>query len=549
MSYLVLSRKWRPQVFEELVGQDHVSHALISAIKQDRIASAYLFCGPRGTGKTSTARILAKALNCLSTESPTIKPCGKCQNCKEIAAGHSLDVVEIDGASNRGIDDIRQLRENVHYAPSNSRRKIYIIDEVHMLTREAFNALLKTLEEPPKHINFIFATTEPHKIMPTILSRCQRFFFRRIPFETIKAKLQEVCTAEGIDIDDSALELISKKADGGLRDAESLLDQVASATKDKISIELTVNVLGIMQSESTENLINSFVTHNMLDALIELKQLREQGIAPSNVILGLLETLHNVIAAKIGAKYDKLPSKINQIPNQVTLSILLRISKLLSKCLNEISYSPQPQLLLETLIIQIIHFDDGVDVQEILNYLHKGFRPEGPVLPQESKSSSIPIKPIKRNTTLSSKKIQKKTPSKLTKKTLVPTLPQKKWKPGEEKQLFEEFLHSIKDKLRLSTILRQSSIEFMDADTLCLTLPDNDSEWMHRNGKGLLQDLFSEFMNTRISIKLKKQKPVDKGSNKKGSELLFQDDTLNRILKEFKGSNLQIEQEQKNENN
>ena len=242
MSYIVLARKWRPQNFDEVVGQPHITTTLKNAISLGRVAHAYLFTGPRGIGKTSTARILAKALNC--TQGPTIHPCDRCDSCKEIMVSNSLDVLEIDGASNRGIDEIRNLRENVRFAPAKGRFKVYIIDEVHMLTQEAFNALLKTLEEPPHHVKFIFATTRPHKIPPTILSRCQRFDFKRIPVNDLLAKLKNIAEVEKLKVSKEALFYIARVSEGSMRDAESILDQLASFCDSTIEVNDVVSVLG-----------------------------------------------------------------------------------------------------------------------------------------------------------------------------------------------------------------------------------------------------------------------------------------------------------------
>ncbi len=232
MSYEVFARKYRPQTFDDLVGQPHVSRTLKNAVAQNRLAHAYLFVGPRGIGKTSTARILAKSLNCVN--GPTATPCGECDNCREIAAGNSLDVIEIDGASNNSVEDVRQLRENVRYAPAKGRYKIYLIDEVHMLSPAAFNALLKTLEEPPAHVKFIFATTEPQKVLPTILSRCQRFDLHRIPANLIAQHLQFIAGKEKITLEPAAAHAIARGAEGGMRDAESMLDQLVAFCGEKI---------------------------------------------------------------------------------------------------------------------------------------------------------------------------------------------------------------------------------------------------------------------------------------------------------------------------
>jgi DNA polymerase-3 subunit gamma/tau len=243
MSYVALYRTWRPQDFDSLVGQDHIRTALTNALEMGKIAHAYLFTGPRGTGKTSTARILAKALNC--EKGPTAHPCNECSNCKQITAGSSMDVIEIDAASNRGIDEIRQLRERVSFAPVNCRYKVYIIDEVHMITTDAFNALLKTLEEPPEHVVFILATTEPQKIPATIHSRCQRYDFHRVSVEDIAKHLAKVAKGSGIDADEEALHLMAIQADGGMRDAVSLLDQCAVMDK-KVTATTVRQVLGIV---------------------------------------------------------------------------------------------------------------------------------------------------------------------------------------------------------------------------------------------------------------------------------------------------------------
>src|SRR2546426_6751330 len=243
MSYQVIARKYRPQRFSDVVGQEHVTQTLANAIKQNRIAHAYLFCGPRGTGKTTIARIFAKSLNC--TGGPQADFDDNDPRCQEITEGRSLDVLEIDGASNRGIEEIRALRETVKYTPASSRFKIYIIDEVHMLTKEAFNALLKTLEEPPAHVKFMFATTEPEKILLTILSRCQRFDLRRIPSALISQHLAHIAQQEKVKIDDEALFAIARGADGGMRDAESALDQLISFCGDRIEESDVLSMFGL----------------------------------------------------------------------------------------------------------------------------------------------------------------------------------------------------------------------------------------------------------------------------------------------------------------
>ena len=275
MAYEVLARKWRPQKFDDVVGQEHVTQTLKNAIKGDRVAHAYLFVGPRGVGKTSTARIFAKALNC--EKGPTATPCDQCDSCKEIMAGNNLDVLEIDAASNTGVDNVRDLRDNVRYAPSRGPFKIYIIDEVHMLSTAAFNALLKTLEEPPKHVKFVFATTEPQKVPATILSRCQRFDLRRISVKDIVKRLTEVAEAEKIEIDEDAMLAIARGAEGGLRDAESSLDQLIAFRGKNIGEEDVLSVFGLVARHALDELAVAVLKGNIVAAIKLVAEMDESG--------------------------------------------------------------------------------------------------------------------------------------------------------------------------------------------------------------------------------------------------------------------------------
>jgi len=304
MPYTVFALKWRPKNFDEIIGQNHIVATLKNAIQRNRMAHAYLFAGPRGVGKTSTARILAKALNC--KEGPTAQPCLKCSSCNEIATSRSLDVIEIDGASNRGIDEIRVLRENVKFSPVGGKFKIYIIDEVHMLTQEAFNALLKTLEEPPEFVKFIFATTAPHKVIPTILSRCQRFDFRRIPALEISAQLERIASSEKVAVEKEVLFAIAKASDGSLRDAESVLDQLISFSKEKISLKDVVSVLGLVNQESLFEITDRIIQKDALGALSLLNALVDNGKDIQVFSSNLIEHFRNLMIAKVSRGDVKL---------------------------------------------------------------------------------------------------------------------------------------------------------------------------------------------------------------------------------------------------
>ncbi len=330
MSYLVLARKYRPQNFQELVGQDHITKGFRDAITTGRIGHAFLFTGPRGIGKTSCARILAKCLNC--EKGPTLTPCGECHPCKEIASGNSFDVIEIDAASNRGIDEIRTLRENVKFAPSFAKFKIYIIDEVHMLTTEAFNALLKTLEEPPAHVKFILATTESHKIPPTILSRCQRFDFKRISVETIIANLQGICKKENVDAQDEALFAIAKASQGSMRDALSILDQLSSFGSQSVEAKDVYGMLGLVETDLIFTLTDALINKDCAKALDIFEQLIEKGKDVRQLGRDLTEYFRHLMIVKIGGvslnaliDFPKLfKERLNQQAERISLPLILR---------------------------------------------------------------------------------------------------------------------------------------------------------------------------------------------------------------------------------
>jgi DNA polymerase III subunit gamma/tau len=297
MSYTVFALKWRPKGFDEIVGQDHITTQLKSAIEKDRLAHAYLFAGPRGVGKTSTARILAKALNC--QKGPTATPCGVCPSCVEIAKGSSLDVLEIDGASNRGIDEIRTLRENVKFSPAQGRFKVYIIDEVHQITTDGFNALLKTLEEPPAFVKFIFATTHAHKVPPTILSRCQRLDFRRISVMEIIQQLEKIVAVEKLKVDRDVLVSIARSSDGALRDAESVLDQLIAFAKDRVSHDDVISMLGLVEQSALFALTDRIIAHDPKGILELLNEIINQGKDMAVLLSNLIEHFRNLMVAKV----------------------------------------------------------------------------------------------------------------------------------------------------------------------------------------------------------------------------------------------------------
>lgn len=359
MYYRTLYREWRPQDFNEMVGQEHVCRILKNALSSGRVSHAYLFSGPRGTGKTSTAKILAKGLNCAC--GPTPEPCNQCSACKRITAGEFLDVLEIDGASNRGIDEVRELREKVQLAPVEGRNKVYIIDEVHMLTTEAFNALLKTLEDPPDHVVFIFATTEAHKIPLTVLSRCQQLEFHRLPVAAIVERLQEVAVQEEVEIEPKTLFLLAKKAEGSLRDALGLLDQCIAFAEKEIGHEEVIDILGVSAGENLEAIGGALAEKNVAALLKILNELLDRGRDPRQLVKDLINYFRNLLVVKVCTDPGDLVAVtadegqvLNKQAQYFTPEQLLTIIELLAHTESEVRWSAQPRILLEVLAVRLV---------------------------------------------------------------------------------------------------------------------------------------------------------------------------------------------------
>ena len=372
MEYLVLARKFRPQTFEDVAGQEHVVKTLRNAIGQGRVAHAFLFSGPRGVGKTSVARILAKSLNC--EKGPTATPCNVCSNCREITAGNSLDVREIDGASNRGIDEIRELRENVKFAPAAAKYKIYIIDEVHMLSGSAFNALLKTLEEPPAHVIFIFATTENHKVPATILSRCQCYDFRRISLAEIAANLGKVAAAEGIQISPAALIWIAEAGDGSMRDGQSIFDQVISYAGMKIADTDVEEILGLVDRKYLFSLSEAVLQRDAGRCLTILEEAYLAGIDMKHFYQMMLKHFRNLLLVKIAAdgssSFDIAPEQIQKLKNQVqpiSRETLQRYLEILIKEEDSFRRSQEARMKLETVIVGLAYLEPIIPLGDIIS--------------------------------------------------------------------------------------------------------------------------------------------------------------------------------------
>ena len=375
VSYRVFARKYRPQTFEEVVGQEHITRTLQNAISSGRVAQAYLFVGPRGIGKTSTARILAKALNC--AEGPTAVPCGKCDACREIAEGRSLDVLEIDGASNNGVENIRELRDNTAYAPAHGPYKIYLIDEVHMLSAGAFNALLKTLEEPPEHVKFIFATTEAQKVPATITSRCQRFDLRRIPARAIAKHLLVIAEKENILLEPGAADAIARGAEGALRDAESMLDQCVAFCGEKISAQDVMSVFGFTSREAIAGLVEHILQR---DATGSLKIVAEQAEAGKD--------LSRLLGDLIGQVRDLLVANVTEHPSAPRSELLMLLDHF-AETESRMRWAADKKLQLDVAVIKATHLLDQTSLDEVIETL-TAFRGSASLPPRSTPPQSKP---------------------------------------------------------------------------------------------------------------------------------------------------------------
>jgi DNA polymerase-3 subunit gamma/tau len=375
--YRVLARKYRPQTFSELIGQDAMVKTLANAIARGRIAHAFLLTGVRGVGKTSTARLIAKALNCIGPDGqggPTITPCNVCEPCRAISEGRHIDVIEMDAASHTGIDDVREIIDAVRYASVSARYKIYIIDEVHMLSKSAFNALLKTLEEPPEHVKFLFATTEVNKVPVTVLSRCQRFDLRRIPAEKLAAHFSEVSKSEGVDVEPEALGMIARAAEGSVRDGLSMLDQAIAHGAGTVTSEQVRDMLGLADRGRIRRLLQLVLSGDATAALAELDEAHELGIDPMQLLRGLMESLHAATRAKAGATADALQSAEErdasaEMARQLSWGTIHRLWQMLLKGLQDVEIAPDPREAAEMALLRLIHAAEMPDPAALLQKL------------------------------------------------------------------------------------------------------------------------------------------------------------------------------------
>ncbi len=541
MSYLVLARKYRPQFFHQVVKQEHVIQTLKNAIQSKRVPHALLFTGPRGTGKTTIARILAKAMNCKRISES--EPCNECQSCIEITHGNAADVFEIDGASNNSVDQVRELRENSKYLPIHSSHKIYIIDEVHMLSTAAFNALLKTIEEPPPHILFFFATTEPHKIPITILSRCQRHDLKRVGFHDICELLKSICITEAIPIPEPSLSIIAREADGSIRDALSLLDQVMLFSQGDVTQDHVVSVLGIIDRATLFELSQAVFSQHLKDILTCLETLYYRGKDLHRLYSELIEHFRNLLFVKMGKKTKELvdlsDADMSIISNQVETISVTHLHQLIQILFQEetiIKYSSQPKIALEMVFVKMVQLSPALSIDTLIDkidHLYQNIHKFTGQTPAVSKSAE------KGENRLTDDKIYEQTTQYPTvqqnhihansqpseeKSYSVPELP----KDDNPKQQWWAFLTSINEKQpALSALLKQCNLKLFDGNRIELeTEAQSYAQKRIIKQINILETLAKDFFHNPVTIGINEhtektfEKPLEKQTLKKTPQVL-----------------------------
>lgn len=512
--YIVTARKWRPMKFEDVVGQNHVTATLRNAIAGKRLAHAYLFSGPRGVGKTTTARLLAKAVNCLNPQ--VENPDNTCDNCREITEGRSFDVLEIDGASNRGVEEIRNLRESVRYAPSKSHYKVYIIDEVHMLTKEAFNALLKTLEEPPQHVLFVFATTEIHKVPATILSRCQRFDFRRITVAETTENLKAIAREEDLQFDDDALRLVAKRGDGSLRDAQSLFDQAVSLCGRTITYGQIVQALNIVGEEFYFRVTDLIKTKDARGGILLVEELLTQGHDIKEFLVGLAEHFRNILISKTTGSTalieatDVVRMRYAMEAKAFTTADLLRYLRCVNGTEAAIRWSSHPRFKLEADLIQMITMAGAPDVAEVLdglNMLKKKLgdgvsprvaeeSPKAPLQTQYRAGSSSRPEPAHPQPVPA--------PAAAQKRAVPPPIAE-----GEVSARWQEFVAEVrKHRISLGSVLESTSFLGVKDGAISIGCADDFTAAAIQRNKESLMEMFQQVFKTSVRLDIEVQGTV-----------------------------------------
>ena len=555
-SYLVIARKWRPTSFDQVIGQEHVTQTLKNAITGDRVAHAYLFTGPRGVGKTTVARILAKALNC--EKAPTLEPCGKCAVCTEIGQGTSMDVVEIDGASNRGIDEIRNLRESVRYAPVGGKKKVYIIDEVHMLTPEAFNALLKTLEEPPPHVVFVFATTQPLKLPDTIVSRCQRFDFRRIGAAEISARLRDICKTDGYACEESALQVISQRAEGSMRDAESLLEQVLAFSGGKATEAEIAPIVGLRGSDLVLNMVNAAAAGDRRAVLELVGEAMDGGIDPSDLATAVMEHIRFMLVASIdpGSREllslgEKLREATVKSAGGLSTEHVLTMLTMLTGSETAIKRATHQRYILEAVLLRMASIGSLVNIKDVIATVEKMKAGGGTAMPSAERSApgkpggpgkpraagEAAGKPDKSGRAAPGKKPEK--PAERF-EGLEPAAEQPRKRAAQGiADAWKSVVEGLRNtKASLASVLELGELSNPESGTLLIEFDNKFHESQARKGKNLqiLTDAVEKLTNTSVVIKTKVKTGRGKSAGSQDyDEIATREPVVRAIIDKFGG--------------
>lgn len=522
MSYLVIARKYRPMLFDDVIGQEHITTTLKNAIESNRIAHAYIFSGPRGVGKTTTARIFAKAINC-EKGGPTVTPCNECLSCTEITGGRSLDVLEIDGASNRGIDEIRSLRDNVRYMPVRGGYKIYIIDEFHMITKDAFNALLKTLEEPPPQVIFIFATTEPNKILPTILSRCQRFDFKRVPIDKIVGRLRYICKEEKITIDEESLFAMAQMSDGGMRDSLTLLDQVISFCGMDIKIDQLRDALGIINVDVYFELTNIIHEKQTAEGFKFAAKILDAGWDITEFLHGFLEHIRNMLMTRAcGAQaltevFEGYRKQYAHSVSYFSEQDLLRMMNLVSETVQRVKWSIKQKFIFELMLMKLIQMENTVQLSDLIRKIES-------MEPNENNSSEPALKK-KVNSVATTAYTNASVPT--IQNITTPNLNLTQAKPSSGSMNIEVGLPQVEskwgailskvklEKIRVGAILEHAFPAEIIQDVLHVGFTHNDFTGFHieiiHKEREYLSNVMKEFLGQRLHIQCDLKRIAEKG--------------------------------------
>jgi len=507
MSYVVLARKYRPQTFDEVYAQDHITRTLVNAINMRRIAHAYLFTGPRGVGKTSLARILAKGLNC--EQGPTATPCNVCDHCRDITSGISQDVIEIDGASNTSVDDVRELQKELLYSTAGSHYRIYIIDEVHMLSKSAFNALLKTLEEPPENVVFIFATTEPHKIPATIISRCQRYDFRRIPLEDIVRQLTYICEKEGLAVDEDALFTIAKKADGGMRDALSLMDQVISYGHERVTGDEVQSIFGILSADVYVQMLGCMRQKKSTDVIRALHEALEAGNDLQEFLSGFMEMIRNLMLLKLGLDVPEIPAKLRPemeaVAGGFTDNDLLYMLTFVLKLKGDIRTSGDPQLVAEMGFIKLTRMQEMTSLDELVQAINS--RPAVVAAPRDEPLSSV------------QEEVLHITRDKVRQEMVREVVEEKPHITALTDEIVKEHWPVLLNKVAkqsffVSKYLRECEIKSVQDTRIILVAASGNAHAMLSKSMDKLQEVFSRHFNLEVRLLLEKKADDQKNNER-----------------------------------